>query len=147
MLAWITVIILSMSPISELRGAIPSGVALGLDPFAVFVVAVFFNSLVFLPIYFGLEWTYSYFSRFGPVRKLVEGVRKRERGVIEKYGPIGLIVFVAIPLPVTGAWTGTLLAWLFHINPRIAWLMVIIGVCISGTIVLTLTLMGVEILT
>lgn len=146
MLAWITVIILSMSPISELRGAIPSGVALGLDPYAVFLIAVIFNSLVFLPIYYGLEWTYPYFSRFRLVRWVVEGVRNRESGILQRYGPIGLIVFVAVPLPITGAWTGTLLAWLFRIDPRVAWLMVIIGVCISGTIVLLLTLMGVELL-
>jgi uncharacterized membrane protein len=143
---WLTVVILSMSPISELRGAIPVGVAMGLDPLAVFIVAIIFNAFVYLPVTLGLKYTYSFFSaRWDWLRNFIEGIRERRRGVIEKYGLLGVIIFVAIPLPVTGAWTGTLLVWLFDIDFKKGWIAVLIGVIISGTIVMGLTLAGVEI--
>jgi len=145
-LEWFTVALLSMSPISELRGAIPAGIAMGLDPAAVFAVAVIFNTLVFLPVYYGLEYTYDFFSRrWGWVRRLVEGIRDRRKGILEKYGLLGIVLFVAVPLPVTGAWTGTLLAWLFIKDVRRAWPAVFAGVLISGTVVITVTLLGVKI--
>lgn len=143
---WLTVVILSMSPISELRGAIPVGVAMGLDPLTVFIVAIIFNAFVYLPVTLGLKYTYSFFSvRWDWLRNFVEGIRERRRGVIEKYGLLGVVIFVAIPLPVTGAWTGTLLVWLFDIDFKKGWMAVLIGVIISGTIVMGLTLAGVEI--
>lgn len=143
---WLTVIILSMSPISELRGAIPVGVAMGLDPLTVFIVAIIFNAFVYLPVTLGLKYTYSFFSvRWDWLRNFIEGIRERRRGVIEKYGLLGVVIFVAIPLPVTGAWTGTLLVWLFDIDFKKGWMAVLIGVIISGTIVMGLTLAGVEI--
>ena len=141
---WLGIIILALAPVSEVRGAIPTGIALGMDPIIVFIVAVTFNALAFVPVYFGLEFFYSYFSRYEWVRRLVEKAGGRERGIIQKYGTIGLIAFVAIPLPVTGAWTGTLIAWLFDLDFKKAWATVALGVLISGTIVITLTLIGVE---
>lgn len=143
---WLTVIILSMSPISELRGAIPVGVAMGLDPLAVFIVAIILNAFVYLPVTLGLKYTYSFFSvRWDWLRNFIEGIREKRRGVIEKYGLLGVVIFVAIPLPVTGAWTGTLLVWLFDIDFKKGWIAVLIGVIISGAIVMSLTLAGVEI--
>ncbi|NYT12074.1 MAG: small multi-drug export protein [Methanomassiliicoccales archaeon] len=143
---WLTVIILSMSPISELRGAIPVGVAMGLDPLAVFIVAVTFNALVYLPVTFGLRYTYAFFStRWDWLRRFIEGIREKRRGVIEKYGLFGVVVFVAIPLPITGAWTGTLLVWLFDLDFKKGWLAVVAGVLISGTIMMGLTLAGIQI--
>lgn len=143
---WLTVVILSMSPISELRGAIPVGVALGLDPLAVFMVAVIFNTLAYLPVYLGLKYAYGFFSsRWEWLANFVEGIREKRREVVEKYGLLGVMIFVAIPLPVTGAWTGTLLVWLFDIDFKRGWLAVLAGVIISGTIVMSLTLAGVQI--
>jgi uncharacterized membrane protein len=146
-LLWLTVALLSLSPFSELRGGIPTGVALGLDPVLVFAVAVFFNAFVFLPVYYGLEFTYGFFStRWDWVRRLVEGIRNRRQKIIERYGLMGIVLFVAIPLPITGAWTGTLLAWLFIRDIKRSWPAVVLGVLISGVIVMTLTMLGLEII-
>jgi len=143
---WFTVVILSMSPISELRGAIPTGVAMGLDPLTVYIVAIIFNAIVYVPITFGLRYTYAFFaSRWEGLRNFVEGVREKRKNVIEKYGYLGVILFVAIPLPVTGAWTGTLLVWLFDLDFKKGWLAVLIGVIISGSIVMAITLFGLHI--
>jgi uncharacterized membrane protein len=144
LLEWLGIVILSVAPVSELRGAIPAGIALGMDPALLFAVAVTFNALAFVPVFYGLEFFYGYFSKYEWVRKLVEKAGGRERGIIQKYGTIGLIAFVAVPLPVTGAWTGTLIAWLFHLDFKKAWVTVAAGVLISGTIVMALTLLGVE---
>jgi len=147
LLLWLTVAVLSASPFSELRGGIPTGIALGLDPVMVFVVALIFNALVFLPVYYGLEYTYGYFStRWDWVRRLVEGIRDRRKDVIERYGLLGIVLFVAIPLPITGAWTGTLLAWLFIRDVRRAWPAVAVGVLIAGIIVMAITLLGANVL-
>lgn len=143
---WLTVVILSMSPISELRGAIPVGVAIGLDPLLVFVVAVLFNALIYLPITIGLRYTYAFFAaRWDRFRRFIEGIRDKRRAVIEKYGMLGIMIFVAIPLPITGAWTGTLLVWLFDLDFKRGWIAILAGVLISGTIMMGLTLAGIQI--
>lgn len=146
MIEWLSVIILSMSPISELRGGIPAGIMLGLDPFMVFCAAVLFNALVFFPIFFGLKFFYHKVERFRFVRSIVEMVRKREKGFVRRYGAISLILFVAIPLPVTGAWTGSILAWLFNLNWRKSFIAVSIGVLFAGVIILSGTLGGIGLL-
>lgn len=117
---------------------------MGLSPLSVFVVAVFFNALAFVPVYYGLEYFYGWFSRYEWARNLVERAGAKENGKIAKYGILGLLFFVAIPLPVTGAWTGTLIAWLFKLDFKRAWATVALGVLISGCIVLALTYLGIE---
>jgi uncharacterized membrane protein len=80
-----------------------------------------------------------FFDRF--LTWLFERTRRRGR-IIEKYKRIGLILFVAIPLPVTGAWTGSLAAVLFGLRFRHAMLSIFIGVLIAGAIVTCLSLSG-----
>ena len=72
---------------------------------------------------------------------LFEHTRRRGR-VIERYEQIGLVLFVAIPLPVTGAWTGSLAAVLFGLKFNHAFLCILIGVFIAGVIVTCLSLLG-----
>ena len=71
-----------------------------------------------------------------------ERTRKRTEKQIEKYGPVALILFVAIPLPFTGAWTGSIAAFLFGIKNRKALPLIFLGVLIAGIIV-TLATTGV----
>lgn len=84
------------------------------------------------PIPFILEWR-------------ARSLRSDGKNQISKYGRFGLIPFVALPLPFTGAWTGILAAWLFDIHPKKAIPMLAIGVIISGTIVTTLMYLGISI--
>ena len=130
------VALLAMAPISELRGAIPFGIASGPDFFSVWAIAVIFNIFVFFPIYFGLKLFYErFFSRFWWARKLIERVRRNGGPYIEKYGFWGLVIFVGTPLPITGAWTGTGAAWLMGLDWKKSFLAVSCGVIIASSIV------------
>ena len=72
--------------------------------------------------------------------RYLERVRSRGRPIVEKYGLLGLALFVAVPLPVTGAYTGTILSWLLNMEWRRSFLGVAIGVVIAGVIVTCVTL-------
>jgi uncharacterized membrane protein len=142
----LVVLVTSALPILELRGGIP--VAIGLFDFPWYyalLLAVIGN---LLPVPFILLFLNSatrvlsrvpFFDRF--LTWLFERTRRRGR-IIEKYKRIGLILFVAIPLPVTGAWTGSLAAVLFGLRFRHAMLSIFIGVLIAGAIVTCLSLSG-----
>lgn len=137
----LSVIIASLAPVSELRGAIPLGIALGLTPEIVIPLAFIFNCLVFFPIFFALNFFYErFFIRFRTVRRFVDRAHRKGKPYIEKYGIPGLIVFVGIPLPVTGAWTGTIIAWLFDLEWKRSFLAVCIGVLIATIIVSAIVL-------
>ncbi len=73
---------------------------------------------------------------------LFERTRRKGNRVIEKYEEIGLLAFVAIPLPGTGAWTGALIAFLFGLNFKKSFLVITVGVFIAGVIVTCLCLLG-----
>ena len=138
---YLLVMITTMLPVSELRGGIPVGIALGLEPISVFIFAVVTNALIFFPIFFGLKIFYNRFFLLLPfARKIVERTRKKGKPYIDKYGVWGLIIFVGVPLPITGAWTGILLAWLFGLDWKRSFIAVCIGVLISGTIVMLISL-------
>ncbi len=72
---------------------------------------------------------------------LFERIRRRGK-IINRYQRIGLALFVAIPLPVTGAWTGSLAAVLFGLRFKHAFLSILIGICIAGIIITCLSLLG-----
>ncbi|MBU5678803.1 MAG: small multi-drug export protein [Candidatus Aenigmatarchaeota archaeon] len=136
----IAIIILSVMPISELRGSIPLGLQLGLNPIFVFLISIIFNALVFFPIYFGLELFYHrFFYRFKFVNKCLERISKH-KDKIDKYGFFGLVILVAIPLPFTGAWTGSGLSWLLRLEWKKSFFAIFIGVLIAGIVVLLISL-------
>ena len=140
MLETVSVIIISMLPISELRGSIPLGIGLGLDPLTVIMLSIIFNTLIFFPIYFGSDFFYGKFlKRFKFVRNTVKRVQKNEK-FVEKYGIWSLIIFVAIPLPITGAWTGSVLAWVMGLDWKRSFLCIFIGVLIAAAIVSSVVL-------
>jgi len=128
-------------PISELRGGIPLGISLGLDPWFTFFIAVVANALIFFPIFFALRLFYDkLLSRISLFNKYLDNLRKRGEPKVEKYGFWGLTLFVAIPLPITGAYTGTILAWLLGMDWRKAFPAVGLGVILAGVVVLLITL-------
>lgn len=111
---YLFVLIISMIPVVEQRGSIPVGVALfGMHPATAFLLS-FLGSLAPAPvILLGFNWFYKWMGRFRVFKPLIgwldQKVRKNSPK-IEKYKEIGLIVFVGIPLPTTGIWTGSLIA-------------------------------------
>ncbi len=142
----LVVLIISALPILELRGAIPVAINLfHLHWYYAFLLAIIGNLipvpliLLFLNAVVRFLSRVSFFDRF--FRWLFAYTRKRG-GIIERYERIGLALFVAIPLPVTGAWTGSLAAVLFGLKFKHAMLSIFIGVLIAGIIVTCLSLLG-----
>lgn len=135
----VTAIIISMLPIAELRGGIPYALHNGVDIFTAYIVCVGANLMAFPLVYLFLGIFHKQFLKISLYEKLfdkfVERTRKKVQKDIDKYGFWGLMVFVMIPLPVTGAYTGTFAAWLFGFKKRQALLAVSLGVIIAGIIV------------
>ncbi len=141
-------VVLSVLPISELRGGIPYAYLSGYPIWLAYVVCVsanfFVGPLVFLFLNtlhrLMIKWQFydRLFSRF------IKRVRVRTSHLIEKYGFWGVTIFVAIPLPVTGAYTGTVAAWLFGLDRKKSLLAVLVGVCIAGLVVSFIIYFGVE---
>ncbi len=144
-IAW--VLLITVVPISELRGGIPLGILrYGLDPLFVFSLAIIANALVFFPIFFSLRLFYSkILSRISLFDRYLDSLRRRGKPKADKYGYWGLLFFVAIPLPITGVYTATALAWLLDMDWRKAFPPVGIGVVIAGIMVLLGTLGIVEV--
>jgi uncharacterized membrane protein len=134
-------VLVTASPISELRGGIPLGISLGLDPWFTFFVAIVVNSLIFFPVFFVLRLFYDKFLfRIPLFARYLDSLRKRGKPIVDKYGFWGLFLFVAVPLPFTGAYTGTILAWLLDVDWKKAFPAVGVGVIVAGVIVFLITL-------
>jgi len=138
--ALLFVIPLTLFPGIELRGGIAYGIASGLDPFLVFVVSVAVNILVIIPIYIFLEFLFHYFENLPGVRGIVSKTREKTQKYVEKYGFIGLAVFVGIPFPGTGVYSAALGAHLLGIKRRVAIPAMVLGVFIAAIIVVILSI-------
>ena len=136
-------LLITILPISELRGGIPLGILkYELDPLFIFCIAVIANALIFFPVFFALRLFYDkLLSRIPLFERYLDNLRKRGEPKVEKYGFWGLFLFVAIPLPITGAYTGTILAWLLGMDWRKAFPAVGLGVIVAGVVVLLITLL------
>ena len=142
----LVVLIISALPIFELRGALPLAINVFHFPWYYALPLAILGNLLPVPIILLFlnvisKWLSKtgFFDRF--FQWLFEHTKRRGQ-IIEKYERIGLALFVAIPLPVTGAWTGSLAAVLFGLKFRHAFLSIFIGVCIAGIIVTCLSLLG-----
>ncbi len=145
----LAVVVLAALPISELRGAIPLGIAMGFSPLKTYVLAFSGNMIPVLPLLLLFRPISEKLRHFRVFEKFFSWLFERTRrkaSVVERFEALGLILFVAIPLPVTGAWTGCVAATLFKIRLRYAFLAVMAGVTIAGLIVTGLTLAGKEML-
>lgn len=141
------VFILAMLPIFELRLAIPIGIiTFGLSPFKVFIVAIIGNMFPIIFILLFLNYIQKILIKWSVSKKLFEKLlnkTKRKSSIIEKYEEFGLLLFVAIPLPITGAWTGSVAANILGLKTFHSFFYIFLGVVSAGVIVTTLTLMGV----
>jgi len=143
---WIKVFLISMLPVFELRGGIPFGIANGLPLWQTWIVAIIGN---FIPVPFILLFLGSVekflrrwkkFDRI--IDKVFEYTRKKTEKSIGKWETFALILFVAIPLPVTGAWTGSLASYLFGLNLKKSMACIFVGILIASVIVILATLAG-----
>ncbi|NOZ82252.1 MAG: small multi-drug export protein [Euryarchaeota archaeon] len=142
----VVVLIVAALPFSELRGAIPLALSYGMSPAKSYLLGVAGNLLpvpvllLFLGRVERMLRRFSVFDRF--FTWLFARTRRRSGASIEKYGALGIVPFVAVPLPVTGAWTGTAIAYVFGIPFRYAFPAISAGVAIAGVVV-TLSSLGV----
>lgn len=131
------VFVCSMLPIIELRGSIPLGTALGLEWYSNYIISVLGN---LLPVPFILLLIGKIIAlmkktkAFSGVADWLEKKAEKNRGKLENGVFIGLMLFVAIPLPGTGAWTGALLAALMGVRPIKAFAAIALGVLMAGAI-------------
>ena len=143
---WLEVLAFAASPISELRGAIPWAILkCHFTWYYAFLVAVIGNLLPVPFILLFLDTASRLLSKVGPFRRILNWLfeRTRRRGkIITRYERIGLALFVAIPLPVTGAWTGSLAAVLFGLKFKHAFLSIFVGILIAGVVVTGATVLG-----
>lgn len=144
-------IILSFLPFVELRAGLPVVIDYclknGLNIWPYFSLVVLVNILVTLFVFFFMDFLHlhfmkiSYYKKF--MDKFLERVKRKGKHLENKEGLLLhflLCVFVAIPLPGTGAWTGAVLAWLFGFNRKASFISISLGVLIAGFIVLAISL-------
>ena len=130
-------------PVLELRGAIPYGVANGLPYFGVLAVSVIGNML---PVPFIILFVRKIFDWMKKKSKFLAGIAEKlekraenKMDVIEKYEMLGLFILVAIPLPGTGAWTGSLISALLGLRLKNAFPMIVLGVLTAGVIMMIIS--------
>lgn len=135
------VVLANLLPTVEQVGAIPLGLSLGLDPFTTFLVSLLINSSLFFPIFFGLKIFYDItLSRIKIFNKYLERVRKKGKPYVDRYGTIGVTLFISLPSPLTGTYTGTMLAWLLDLDWKKGFLAIFLGSLIGGAIILASSL-------
>lgn len=143
---YIITAIIGMIPIIELRGAIPVGVF----TFHLNYIESFLCSFIgnIIPVYFIVKFIrplFDFFGRWKPFKIIIDWASEKATKHIEQdeklqnYAALGLFLFVAIPLPGTGAWVGSLIANFLNLPPKKAVSPIILGVFAAGIIVLTLT--------
>lgn len=129
---------LSALPVTELRVSIPLAISLGMAPFRAYIIAVLGNILPVMPLLLFLNPFSVWLCRIPAVESIFHRVieRTRRKGKnVGKYGIWGLVLFVSIPFPGTGAWTGAILAWLLGIDIIPSFLAICVGVCCAGILV------------
>ncbi len=147
---WIVTLFFAALPISEVRGAIPLAIGVyGYQPIEAYLLAVFGNILPIIPLLLFLGPVSDYLRRFDLWDKFFTWLFARTRRKCikehENFGLTALAIFVAIPLPMTGAWTGCAVAFLLGFRFWPAFLAISAGVIIAGLIV-TAAVMGAQFL-
>lgn len=139
----ISTFFISMVPVVELRLGLPYGIALGLD-YPLALLAALIGNMVpvpFIIVYIRriFIWIRRRWERLDGFITKLENKAHLKGETVRKYGPLGLLIFVAIPLPGTGAWTGALIAALLDMRLKHAVPSIFLGVCIAAGIMTALT--------
>ena len=133
----VAIFIISLLPILELRGGLIAARILGVEFIKAFIICYIANIIPVPFILLFINWIFNKMSKWKPTKKIVDWLsnktlKKKEQ--IDKYGYFGLFLFVGIPLPGTGAWTGSLLAILLNLDKKKSFITIAIGVLAAGII-------------
>ncbi len=146
---WLATILMAMTPVGELRLSIPVSVlGYNMPVWQAFVLSIFGNAIpaMIILLFTGRfhNWVEKEAGKWGKnwADYLIK-VQKKFSGDYEKYGLWGLMIFIGVPIPGTGAWTGALAAFVFGIPFKHSWPFILGGIIISG-IITTLLTVGVD---
>lgn len=138
----ILVFIISMLPILELRGGILASALLDMDPVVSYIVCVIANIIVIpIALYF-LEFIFKVLRKIKFFDKIITKIENKclsKKEQLDKYGYLGLVLFVGIPIPGTGAWTGCFLASLLGMDKKKSFLAAMLGVILASVIMMILS--------
>ena len=144
----------AMFPLIELKGAIPIGTGLGLDLMTSALLGFCGSSIIVIPIFFLLIPIFNLLKKIKFIKKIIEKIERvfedKAREVsknatdkpeeqVRKFLMVALFIFVAIPFPVTGVWTGTGIAVFLNMRFRDAFLPIVLGNLVAGTIITIIT--------
>lgn len=140
----ILVFIISLMPILELRGGLIAAALLGLDPLPSYIISIIGNVLpvpfILLLITKILAWMKnSKVKFFNKIANWLNEKVEKHKGQIEKFGYLGVVLFVGIPLPGTGAWTGSLIASVLNMDRKKTFLAVLVGLFMASVIMMLLS--------
>ena len=149
----LTVLIVSMFPLVELKGAIPVGEALGLELFQSARLAFLGSTIICVPVFFGLLPIFNLLKRWKPLGRIIERVEgvfiSKADGVARRFKgkggnerrvlALGVYAFVAIPLPLTGVWTGTAISVFLGLKFKECILPLVLGNLTAGGIITLIT--------
>ncbi len=140
----VIVFIISILPILELRGGLLAASLLGLNPVSAYIISIIGNVLpvpfILLFINKILEWMEK--SKIKWMNKFAKWLNKKadkHKNQIEKYGYLGLVLFVGIPLPGTGAWTGCLVASMLNLDRKKAFYATLCGIIVASIIMMVVS--------
>ncbi len=137
----IQVMLISIAPAAELRVAIPFGITKGLHPLVALLAAVVATWAVIVPMFLILDLFYEGFlSNVSLIRRFVQEVRHRGGTYVERWGVLGVGIYVSLPLPGPGIYSGAILAWLFGLPRRRAIISLGLGVAASGVLVAAISM-------
>ena len=144
------IVLLAALPLSELRLSIPIAIfEFNIDPVTAFILSVIGNMIPVVLLLLFLEPVSDFLRRWKIWDKfftwLFNRTYHKHNEKFEKYGSMGLAIFVGVPLPVTGAWTGCAAAFVFGFKFKNAFLAILAGVIMAGIIVTALTVTGAKI--
>lgn len=133
----ILIFIVSMLPIVELRGGLIAASILNVEFIKAFIIC-FIGNIIPVPfILLLIESIFKLLKKWNPTKKIVEKLESKslsKKEQIDKYGYLGLLLFVGVPLPGTGAWTGSLLAVLLNMDKKKSFIFISLGVLMAGII-------------
>ncbi|KUO73496.1 MAG: ligand-binding protein SH3 [Clostridia bacterium BRH_c25] len=137
-----TVMLTAAVPIIELRGAIPVGISLGLSPVHATIISLIGSTIPVPFILFTIRPVFNYLKKTKTFRNLIHKLTHRSMSTsrrIQKYGAWGLFLFVAIPLPGTGVWSGSLAAALLDMRFKWAFPAILLGNVVAAVLIMMLS--------
>lgn len=138
----IAVFIISLMPILELRGGLLAASILGLDPIRSYIICIIGNIIPVPFILWLITWILDLMRKskhFKGIAKWLDKKVDKHKGTIEKFGFWGLVLFVGIPLPGTGAWTGCLIAACLEMDRKKSFIAAMIGIFMASLIMMAIS--------